>query len=125
MSQKRACTVMGSGEKWEEQAYGISKHRLYIRKRTGDAWNGKRKYHSVQKYWQRYRCKLQNLVGGEMKAYTEMMNEARDLAIQRMVEEAEGLGADAVVNIRFATSAIIQGAAEVIAYGTAVKFVNK
>ena len=65
------------------------------------------------------------LVGGEMKAYTEMMNEARDLAIQRMVEEAEGLGADAVVNIRFATSAIIQGAAEVIAYGTAVKFVNK
>ena len=59
------------------------------------------------------------------KPYTEMMNEARDLAIQRMVEEAEGLGADAVVNIRFATSAIIQGAAEVIAYGTAVKFVNK
>ena len=67
---------------------------------------------------------FKNLVGGEMKAYTEMMNEARDLAIQRMVEEAEGLGADAVVNIRFATSAIIQGAAEVIAYGTAVKFVN-
>ena len=65
---------------------------------------------------------FKNLVGGEMKAYTEMMNEARDLAIQRMVE---GLGADAVVNIRFATSAIIQGAAEVIAYGTAVKFVNK
>lgn len=68
---------------------------------------------------------FKNLVDGEMKAYTEMMNEARDLAIQRMVEEAEGLGADAVVNIRFATSAIIQGAAEVIAYGTAVKFVNK
>ena len=68
---------------------------------------------------------FKNLVGGEMKAYTEMMNEARDLAIQRMVEEAEGLGADAVVHIRFATSAIIQGAAEVIAYGTAVKFVNK
>lgn len=68
---------------------------------------------------------FKNLVGGEMKAYTEMMNEARDLAIQRMVEEAEGLGADAVVNIRFATSAIIQGAAEVIAYGTVVKFVNK
>ena len=68
---------------------------------------------------------FKNLVGGEMKAYTEMMNEARDLAIQRIVEEADGLGADAVVNIRFATSAIIQGAAEVIAYGTAVKFVNK
>ena len=68
---------------------------------------------------------FKNLVGGEMKAYTEMMNEARDLAIQRMVEEAEVLGADAVVKISFATSAIIQGAAEVIAYGTAVKFVNK
>ena len=67
---------------------------------------------------------FKNLVGGEMKAYTEMMNEARDLAIQRMVAEAEELGANAVVNIRFATSAIIQGAAEVIAYGTAVKFVN-
>ena len=62
---------------------------------------------------------FKNLVGGEMKAYTEMMNEARDLAIQRMVEEAEGLGADAVVNIRFATSAIIQGAAEVIEIGRA------
>ena len=68
---------------------------------------------------------FKNLVGGEMKAYTEMMNEARDLAIQRMVEEAEGLGADAVVNIRFATSAIIQGAAEVIAYGTAGKIGKK
>lgn len=125
MSQKRACTVMGSREKWEEQAYGISKHRLYIRKRTGDAWNGKRKYHSVQNIGRDIGASFKNLVGGEMKAYTEMMNEARDLAIQRMVEEAEGLGADAVVNIRFATSAIIQGAAEVIAYGTAVKFVNK
>ena len=68
---------------------------------------------------------FKTLVGGELTAYNEMMNEARELAIQRMVEEAEGLGADAVVNIRFATSAIIQGAAEVIAYGTAVKFVNK
>ena len=68
---------------------------------------------------------FKNLVGGEMKAYTEMMNEARDLAIQRMVAEAEGLGADAVVNVRFATSAIIQGAAEVIAYGTAVKYANQ
>mgnify|MGYP004669488713 CR=1 FL=1 len=67
---------------------------------------------------------FKNLVGGEMKAYTEMMNDARDLAIQRMIAEAEGLGADAIVNVRFATSAIIQGAAEVIAYGTAVKFVN-
>ena len=52
-----------------------------------------------------------------------MMNEARALATKRMVEEAEKLGADAVVNIRYASSAIMQGAAEVIAYGTAVKFV--
>ena len=67
---------------------------------------------------------FKNLVGGEMKAYTEMMNEARDLAIHRMIGEAEQMGADAVVNVRFATSAIIQGAAEVIAYGTAVKFIH-
>ena len=57
-----------------------------------------------------------------MKAYNEMMNEARALATKRMVEEAENLGADAVVNVRYASSAIMGGAAEVIAYGTAVKF---
>lgn len=67
---------------------------------------------------------FKTLVGGELKAYTEMMNEARDLATRRMVEEAEKLGADAIVNIRYASSAIMQGAAEVIAYGTAVKFAN-
>lgn len=67
---------------------------------------------------------FKTLVGGELKAYTEMMNEARDLATRRMVEEAEKLGADAIVNIRYASSAIMQGAAEVIAYGTAVKFTN-
>ena len=67
---------------------------------------------------------FKTLVGGELKAYNEMMNEARALATKRMVEEAENLGADAVVNVRFATSAIIQGAAEVIAYGTAVKFIH-
>ena len=65
---------------------------------------------------------FKTLVGGELKAYNEMMNEARALATKRMVEEAEALGADAVVNIRYASSAIMQGAAEVIAYGTAVKF---
>ena len=65
---------------------------------------------------------LKNLVGGELTAYTEMMDEARALATKRMVEEAQGMGADAVVNIRYASSAIMQGAAEVIAYGTAVKF---
>ena len=57
-----------------------------------------------------------------IKAYNQMMNEARALATKRMVEEAEALGADGVVNIRYASSAIMQGAAEVIAYGTAVKF---
>lgn len=65
---------------------------------------------------------FKTLVGGELKAYTEMMNEARALATKRMVEDAEKLGADAVVNIRYASSAVMQGAAEVMAYGTAVKF---
>ena len=65
---------------------------------------------------------LKTIVGGELKAYTEMMDNARALATKRMVEEAESMGADAVVNIRYASSAVMQGAAEVIAYGTAVKF---
>ena len=65
---------------------------------------------------------FKTLIGGELKAYNEMMNEARALATKRMVAEAEGLGADAIVNIRYASSAIMQGAAEVIAYGTAVRF---
>ena len=65
---------------------------------------------------------FKTLVGGELKAYTEMMNEARAIATKRMVEDAEGLGADAVVCMRYAPSAVMQGAAEVIAYGTAVKF---
>ena len=68
---------------------------------------------------------FKTLVGGELKSYNEMMNEARAIATKRMVEEAEALGADAVVNIRYASSAIMQGAAEVIAYGTAVKFINQ
>ena len=65
---------------------------------------------------------LKSIVGGELASYTDMMNEARALATKRMVQEAEAAGADAVVNVRYATSAVIQGAAEVIAYGTAVKF---
>ena len=64
---------------------------------------------------------FKTLVGGELKGYTEMMNEARALATKRMVAEAEALGADAVINIRYASSAVMQGASEVIAYGTAVK----
>lgn len=65
---------------------------------------------------------FKTLVGGELKAYNDMMNDARALATKRMVQEAQELGADAIVNIRYASSAILQGAAEVIAYGTAVKF---
>ena len=65
---------------------------------------------------------FKTIVGGELSAYTEMMNEARAIATKRMVAEAEQLGADAIVNIRYASSAVMQGAAEVIAYGTAVKF---
>ena len=65
---------------------------------------------------------LKTIVGGELGAYTQMMNEARQLATERMEEEAKFLGSDAVVNVRFATSAVMQGAAEVMAYGTAVKF---
>ena len=68
---------------------------------------------------------FKTIVGGELKGYTEMMNEARELATKRMVDEAKALGADGIVNIRFASSAIMQGAAEVIAYGTAVKFINE
>ena len=65
---------------------------------------------------------FKTLVGGELAEYNDMMNEARAIATKRMVAEAEAMGADAVVNIRYASSAIMQGAAEVIAYGTAVKF---
>ena len=66
---------------------------------------------------------LKTLVGGELTRYNDMMNDARALATKRMVAEAEAMGADAIVCIRYASSAIMQGAAEVIAYGTAVKFV--
>ena len=65
---------------------------------------------------------LKALIGGELTAYNEMMNEARALATKRMVEDAEKLGADGIVNIRYASSAVMQNAAEVIAYGTAVQF---
>ncbi len=65
---------------------------------------------------------FKTLVGGEIKGYTEMMNEARAMATKRMCDEAEQLGADGIINIRYASAAVMQGAAEVIAYGTAVKF---
>ena len=67
---------------------------------------------------------FKTLVGGELKSYTDMMNKARKLATERMCDEAEALGADAVVNVRYASSAVMQGAAEIMAYGTAVKFKN-
>ena len=67
---------------------------------------------------------FKTIVGGELGAYTEMMNDARALATKRMVAEAEGLGADAVINVRYASAAVMQGAAEVMAYGTAVRFTN-
>ena len=63
---------------------------------------------------------LRNLFGGEIREYTKLMAESREQAVDRMVEDAETLGADAVINVRFTTSMIMQGAAEVIAYGTAV-----
>ena len=64
---------------------------------------------------------LKNLVGGELKGYTELLNDARDEALGRMVAQAESVGANAVVNVRFSTSSVAQGAAELFAYGTAVR----
>jgi len=65
---------------------------------------------------------FRNIVGGEINEYTKLMAESREQAIDRMVEEAQMLGADAIINVRFTTSMITQGAAELLAYGTAVKF---
>ena len=64
---------------------------------------------------------MKTLVGGEIESYTQMLTEARQIATKRMVDEAEALGADAIINIRFGSSSVMQGAAEVIAYGTAVR----
>lgn len=65
---------------------------------------------------------LKTLLGGELKSYADMMNQARALATERMVQEAEQLQADAIVNIRYSSASVMQGAAEVMAYGTAVRF---
>lgn len=65
---------------------------------------------------------LKTLVGGEIKSYTEMMDKAREQAIDRMIEDAKRLKADAIVNIRFTASEVMQGASEILVYGTAVKF---
>lgn len=63
---------------------------------------------------------LKNIVGGELKAYTELMQEAREEAVRRMTEEARSMGANAVLNLRFVTTSITAGAAEILAYGSAV-----
>ena len=65
---------------------------------------------------------MKTLVGGEIEGYTDMVNTARQIAVKRMVDEAESLGADAIVNIRYGSTSVMQGAAEMVAYGTAVKF---
>ena len=67
---------------------------------------------------------LKTLVGGEIKGYTEMLNEARIIATDRMKEEARALNADAIVCVRYASASVMDGAAEILAYGTAVKFVD-
>jgi len=64
---------------------------------------------------------LKNLVGGEISEYTKLLADAREEALQRMIKDAESMGADAIVNVRFTTSAVMQGAAEILAFGTAVK----
>ena len=65
---------------------------------------------------------MKTLVGGEIVAYTELLNESRQIATKRMVDEAEALGADAVINVRYGSSSLMQSASEFIVYGTAVKF---
>lgn len=64
---------------------------------------------------------MKTIVGGEIKSYTDMIREARQIATDRMIEEAKKMDADAIINVRFGSSAVMQGAAEIIAYGTAVK----
>jgi uncharacterized protein YbjQ (UPF0145 family) len=65
---------------------------------------------------------FKQIIGGEIKQYTEMLSEAREIAMQRMVSKASKLDADAIINVRFMTSMVMTGAAEILAYGTAVKF---
>ena len=67
---------------------------------------------------------FKTLVGGEIKAYTDMLNNAREIATARMIEDAMRYGADAVVNVRYTTSSVMQGASEILATGTAVKFMQ-
>lgn len=68
---------------------------------------------------------MKTLVGGEIKSYTDMLREARKIATERMIEDAKNLEADAIINVRYGSSSVMQGAAEIIAYGTAVKIKEK
>jgi len=65
---------------------------------------------------------LKNIIGGEINEYTKLQAQSREQALQRMINDAQSLGADAVINVRFTTSMVMQGAAEILAYGTAIKF---
>ena len=67
---------------------------------------------------------FKTIVGGELSSYTEMMNSSRATATSRMIDAANAIGADAIINVRYSSSEVMQGASEVLAYGTAVKFVN-
>jgi uncharacterized protein YbjQ (UPF0145 family) len=67
-----------------------------------------------------FMASLKNIFGGELRGYTELLQDARDEALERMTQQAESLGANAIVNVRFSTSSVAQGAAELFAYGTAV-----
>ena len=66
---------------------------------------------------------FKSIVGGEIKEYTKLLADSRESAMQRMIDDAQRMGADAIINVRFTTSAVMQGAAEILAYGTAVKLV--
>lgn len=68
---------------------------------------------------------MKGLVGGEIVGYTEMLNEARQIAVKRMVDEAKAMDADAIIGIQYGSSQVMQGAAEMVAYGTAVKIIKK
>ncbi len=99
--------------------YGLVSGRHGSCQACGKRYSGQPEHGSCQACGKRYSG--QNLVGGELKSYTDLLNEAREEAIQRMFQEAESVGANAVVNVRFSTSSVTQGAAELFAYGTAVR----
>ena len=77
---------------------------------------------SSKSFGKDFMAAMKTLVGGEIADYTDLLTEARQIATKRMVDEAEAMGADAILNVRFGSSSVMQSAAEVVAYGTAVKF---